>query len=97
LGSAVLPQLRVTDAKKRLIARDDTQSLAGDVSVRFVAPADGDYVIELSDSRYRGGNPPFYRLRISEREVFDEVFPLGGRRGEQATFALRGGSLAKPI
>lgn len=97
LGSGVLPQLRVTDAKKRLIASDDSQSLAGDGRVRFTAPADGDYVIELSDSRYRGGAPPFYRLRITEQQVVGEVFPLGGRRGQDVTHTLRGGSLAKPV
>ena len=40
------------------------------------------------DSRYRGGNPPFYRLRIAEYDLFDEVFPLGGRRGESVRFTL---------
>jgi hypothetical protein len=97
LGSAVLPQLRLTDAKKQLLASDDSQSLAGDGRVVFTAPADGDYVVELSDSRYRGGNPAFYRLRIAEYDYFDEVFPLGGRRGESATFTLRSGSLGKPV
>src|SRR5262249_13623279 len=56
-----------------------------------------DYVVELSDSRYRGGNPAFYRLRIAEYDFFDEVFPLGGRRGEAVSFSLRGGSLGKPV
>ena len=97
LGAAVLPQLRLTDARKQLLASDDSQSLGGDARVVFTAPADGDYVIELSDSRYRGGNPAFYRLRIADCDFFDEVFPLGGRRGESVAFTLRGGSLSKPV
>jgi hypothetical protein len=97
LGSAVLPQLRLTDARQQLLAADDSQTLAGDGRIAFTAPADGEYVVELSDSRYRGGNPAFYRLRIADYDYFDEVFPLGGRRGETLTVTLRGGNLAKPL
>jgi hypothetical protein len=94
LGSAVLPQLRVTDDKQRLLAADDTQALQGDARVIFTAPTDGEYVVELSDTRYRGGNPPNYRLRIGEYDVIEEVFPLGGRRGTTVAFTLRGGTLS---
>jgi hypothetical protein len=94
LGSGVMPQLRVTDAQKRFLAADDTQAVSGDCRVMFTAPADGDYVVEFSDSRYRGGNPPDYRLKIADYDVVGEVFPLGGRRGETVAFTLRGGTLA---
>src|SRR5262249_30583298 len=97
LGSGVLPQLRLTDANRQLLASDDSQSLAGDVRVAFTAPAAGDYVVELSHSRYRRRKPALYRLRIAESDFFDEVFPLGGRRGEAVSFSLRGGSLGKPV
>jgi hypothetical protein len=97
LGSGIMPQIRVTDARQRLVAADDSQQVAGDCRVTFVPPADGDYVVEISDSRYRGGNPPFYRLKIGDYDVVEEVFPLGGRRGQTVTFTLRGGTLAKPI
>jgi hypothetical protein len=93
LGSGVMPQLRVTDSHKRFLAADDTQAVSGDCRVLFTAPADGDYVVEFSDSRYRGGNPPDYRLKIADYDVVGEVFPLGGRRGETVTFTLRGGTL----
>jgi hypothetical protein len=93
LGSGVLPQLRVTDDRQRLVAADDTQALQGDARVIFMAPADGEYVVELSDTRYRGGNPPHYRLRIGDYDVVDEVFPLGGRRATTVAFTLRGGTL----
>jgi hypothetical protein len=93
LGSAVVPQIRLTDAQRRFIGSDDTQALAGDCRVAFTAPADGDYVVEFSDSRYRGAAPPHYRLKIADYDWVDEVFPLGGRRGEPVEFALRGGSL----
>lgn len=97
LGSGVLPQIRLTDASKRLLASDDSQALAGDVRIPFVVPSDGDFVVELSDARYRGGNPPFYRLRIADLDFPSSVFPLGGRRGDRVSFTLEGGSLDKPI
>jgi hypothetical protein len=97
VGSAVVPQIRVTDAGRRFVAADDTQALAGDCRVAFTAAADGDYVVEFSDSRYRGGVPPHYRLRIADFDWADEVFPLGGRRGEAVEFTLVGGSLANPV
>src|SRR5262249_34976018 len=81
LGSGVLPQIRVLDARQQLLASDDTQKLRGDCRLSFIAPADGDYVVEFSDTRYRGGNPPHYRLRIADYDVIEAVFPLGGRRG----------------
>jgi hypothetical protein len=97
LGSGIMPQIRVTDSRQRFIAADDTQKVRGDCRVVFTAAADGDYVVEISDSRYRGGNPPVYRLKIGDYDVIEEVFPLGGRRGEKVTFTLSGGTLAKPV
>jgi hypothetical protein len=95
LGSGVLPHLRVTDARQRFIAADDSQALQGDARVVFKAPEEGEYVVEMSDSRYRAAPPPHYRLAIGEYDVIEEVFPLGGRRGETVTFRLRGGTLGQ--
>jgi hypothetical protein len=95
LGSGVLPQIRVTDARQRFIAADDSQSLQGDCRVVFKAMEEGDYIVEVSDSRYRGTAPPHYRLLIGDFDVVEEVFPLGGRRGETITFTLRGGTLTE--
>jgi hypothetical protein len=97
LGSSVLPQIRVTDSRTRLVVADDSQKLRGDCRVWFTAPEDGDYVVEFSDSRYRGGAPPHYRLKIADYDFADEIFPLGGRRGEKVDFTLFGGNLAKNL
>jgi hypothetical protein len=97
LGSALMPQIRVTSSAQGFVASDDSQKLRGDCRVIFTAAADGDFVVEISDSRYRGGTPSFYRLRIGDYDVVEEVFPLGGKRGETVSFTLRGGTLAKPL
>lgn len=97
LGSGVMPQLRVTDSRQRFVAADDSQSVQGDSRVVIIAPADDEYLIEFSDSRYRGANPPHYRLRLGDFDVVGEVFPLGGRRGDTVEFTLRGGSLTEEL
>jgi hypothetical protein len=94
IGSAVLPMLRLTDSQRRLLGVDDRQALQGDARLVFSAPADGDYVVELADTRYRAGTPSHYRLKIADYDVVDEIFPLGGQRGMPTEFTLRGGSLA---
>jgi hypothetical protein len=95
LSSGVLPHIRVTDARQRFIAADDSQALQGDARVIFKAPEEGEYVVEMSDSRYRGAPPPHYRLVIGEYDAIEEIFPLGGRRGQPVTFHLRGGTLGQ--
>jgi hypothetical protein len=94
LGSGVVPQLRLTDSRRRFVAADDSQRLRGDARIILVAPADGEYVLEFSDTRYRGGNPPFYRIKVADYDLVDEVFPLGGRRGETVAFTVRGSTLS---
>ena len=93
LGSGVVPHLRLTDDRLRFLASDDSQSIQGDCRLIFDPPADADYLLEFSDSRYRGGNPPFYRIKIGAYDVVDELFPLGGRWGEPTTFTFSAGTL----
>lgn len=97
LGSGIVPQLRLTDDKQRFLAADDSQGQRGDCRIVFTAPADGDYVVEVSDTRYKGAVPPFYRLKIADYDFIEEVFPLGGKRGDNVEFTLRGGSLPGEI
>ncbi len=59
-----------------------------------VLPHDGDYVVELSDSRYQGASRPVYRLVVGAVPMAEEIYPLGGRAGETVGLELRGGTLA---
>ena len=97
IGSGVDPTIRLSTASRKFVASaDDTPGLLVDARLTAVLPEDGDYVVELSDSRYAGGARPVYRLLIGALPVADEVFPLGGRRGEVVGFELRGGTLGAP-
>ena len=97
IGSGVDPSIRLTagGANRTYVASaDDSAGLATDARLTAVLPADGDYVVELSDSRYQGGGRPVYRLVIGAVPEADEVFPLGGRQGETVGLELRGGMLS---
>ncbi len=96
IGSGVDPSIRLTagGANRTYVASaDDSAGLLTDARLTAVLPADGDYVVELSDSRYQGGGRPVYRLVIGTVPEADEVFPLGGRQGETVGLELRGGML----
>ena len=96
IGSGVDPQIRLTTASRKFVeSADDTPGLMTDARLSAILPEDGDYVVELSDSKYQGGGRPVYRLTIGEIPVAAEVYPLGGRRGETVGFELRGGSLTE--
>lgn len=94
VGSGVDPQIRLTTAARKFVeSADDTPGLITDARLVAVLPEDGEYVVELSDSKYAGGGRPVYRLMIGEIPVAGEVYPLGGRRGETVGYELRGGTL----
>jgi hypothetical protein len=94
IGSGVDPSIRLTTADRAYVASaDDSPGLLTDARLVAVLPVDGDYVIELSDSRYQGGTRPIYRLVVGEVPVAEELFPIGARAGETVGLELRGGSL----
>lgn len=94
IGSGVDPQIRLTTAAHKFVASaDDTPGLFTDARLIATLPEDGEYVLEFSDTKYQGGGKPFYRISIDDLATVDEVFPLGGRRGESVAFELRGGTV----
>jgi hypothetical protein len=96
IGSGIDPTIRLTTASANRVyvaSADDSPGLLTDARLTAVLPTDGDYVVELSDSRYQGGARPIYRLVIGAVPAADEIFPLGGRAGDTLGLELRGGTL----
>ena len=56
-------------------------------------PKDGDYVVEIHDSLYRGREDFVYRLALGELPFITGIFPLGCQTGQTVTVTLRGGNL----
>ncbi len=94
IGSGVDPQIRLTTAAREFVASaDDSPGLLTDARLTAELPADTEYVIEISDSKYQGSGRAIYRLVVGPIPVAEGIYPLGGRRGETVGFELRGGTL----
>jgi len=91
-GSGVDPVLRILDPAGRQLARSDDAPGAGlDARLDFTFPKDGSYYVEVTDARFSTQAQNFYRLKMGAYRYADGIFPLGGRRGEQAPVTFFGG------
>jgi hypothetical protein len=89
LGSAIDPVLEILDASGRTLARSEDAPLLGlDARVAVTFPRDGDYYVVVHDARYSTQTANFYRLKIGSFAYPQEIFPLGGRRGEVVEASL---------
>jgi len=88
-GSAIDPMLEVLDTSGKVIARNEDAPLVGlDARVDVTFPKDGDYLVVVRDARFSTQTANFYRLKVGSYTYPREVFPLGGRRGEQVETSL---------
>ena len=95
LGSQLDPVLRLLDASGRELAwADHTPGAGGDCRFAHTIAADGEYLLELRDVGYEGGDAYRYRLRVGDFPLAVVPFPLGGRRGSAAMFSLLGDGCA---
>ena len=76
------PYVAILDKSGKVLAKaDDTALLIQDAYATIIAPADGEYVIEVRETSYGGsGNP--YRVHIGSFPRPSAVFPPGGKAGE---------------
>jgi len=56
-------------------------------------PKDGEYLVQIRDSIYRGREDFVYRVTIGELPVVTGIFPLGGPAGAQTVVELNGWNL----
>jgi hypothetical protein len=90
-GSAIDPVLEVQDSAGKVLARSEDAALIGlDARVEVTFPRDGHYYVVVHDARYSSQAANFYRLKIGTYSYPQEVFPLGGRRGETVEVSLGG-------
>ena len=83
----------VRDAKGRELAYGDDFRFDPDPVFCCKVPDDGDYVLEVRDSIFRGREDFVYRISVGELPFVTAVFPLGGRQGEPLVTAVRGWNL----
>ena len=87
------PTLALYDAHGNELAYADDWRFDPDPVLRHVIPADGEYVLEIKDSIYRGREDFVYRVAVGDLPFITGVFPPGGRAGERTEVELRGWNL----
>jgi pre-peptidase/quinohemoprotein amine dehydrogenase alpha subunit-like protein len=72
--------LTVYDGSGRVIAGNEDYTTL-DPALTLTVPKDGEYVAEVRDMGYQGGEKAVYRLTIGAVPYPTSVYPAGGRRG----------------
>jgi hypothetical protein len=85
--------LAIYDAKGKELAFADDYRFHPDPVLHYVIPADGQYMIEIRDSIYRGREDFVYRIALGELPFVTSIFPLGGKVGAKTTIELTGWNL----
>lgn len=85
--------LTLFDADGRELAYQDDYRFHPDPLLHYEVPADGEYVVEITDALHRGREDFVYRIAIGELPVVTSIFPLGGRAGARTQVELTGWNL----
>ena len=85
--------LALYDAKGKEVAYADRNLFRADPALYYEVPEDGNYVVEIKDSIYRGREDFVYRITVGEMPFITGIFPLGGRAGTQTAVELKGWNL----
>ncbi len=85
--------LALYDSSGKELAYDDDYRFNPDPVLFYEIPEDGEYVIEIKDSIYRGREDFVYRVVVGELPFVTSIFPLGGRAGTPTKIELRGWNL----
>ena len=104
-GSPLALVLTIRDhAGKQLLQSDATTAAAGDLSAAFTPPAEGKYLVEISERFARRGGPEFaYRVQIAEPQPDFQLFvpdalsvDVGGQKNVEVIIERRG-EMKSPI
>jgi hypothetical protein len=92
LGWDFDPLVRVLDSRgNEILIADDDPATGADPRFVFRAPADGQYVLELRDNRYKPGGR--YRLRLGDFPLVTTPLPLAVQRGTATRIGFCGPSV----
>lgn len=78
---------------------DDTPGLQGDARLTHTFPANGEVIVEVRDTTYRGGADFAYRLRVGNFASATTAFPLAVQAGQTTQIGFAGAGLegVKPV
>ncbi len=66
-----------------------------DPVLEYEVPYDGNYVVEINDSCFRGREDFIYRMALGELPFVTAIFPLGGKAREETRVAVQGWNLPR--
>lgn len=87
------PTLTLRDVAGKELAYADDYRGDPDPVLLYEVPQDGEYVVEIKDSIYRGREDFIYRVTVGEQPFIASIFPLGGTEGAPTTVAVTGWNL----
>jgi pre-peptidase len=92
LGDAMFdPYVAILDAARfELSTSDDAALLWQDGVASIVAPADGQYIVQIRESSYGGGGNSHYRCHIGNYPRPRAVVPAGGKPGQKLAVKFLG-------
>ncbi|MBI9020929.1 MAG: hypothetical protein JEZ10_06725 [Verrucomicrobia bacterium] len=85
--------LGVYDASGNELAYVDDFRGDPDPVLVFDVPKDGEYILSIKDSIYRGRQDFVYRISVGELPFIDYIFPLGGQENAQVPVQVYGANL----
>ncbi len=87
------PVLLLRDAAGREIAYQDDYRFNPDPTLLCQVPRDGDYILSIYDSLYRGREDFVYRLSLGELPFITSIFPLGASTNAAPPIRAQGWNL----
>ncbi len=85
--------LTLYDTSGKEIAYVDDFRFDPDPVLICQVPENGEYILEIRDSIYRGRRDFVYRIAMGELPFIDHIFPLGGPENSKVSVALHGVNL----
>ncbi|MCA9114857.1 MAG: hypothetical protein KDA79_07195 [Planctomycetaceae bacterium] len=86
------PLLTLMTADGRIIAQNDNK-IGADSLITCTLPEDGDYLLEIRDTRYAGNVKYSWCVEITDQPRVASVFPFAVQAGTQTTVAVNGQAL----
>jgi hypothetical protein len=93
IGSPLEGLMEVLDANGQTLA-ETTGRLGRDPQLRFTPSTSGAFTVRLRDVRGSGLQNHVYRLTITDGPWLDNVFPLGGQRGQEIELIATGQAIS---
>jgi hypothetical protein len=96
LGTPFDPQISLIDQEsdKELAYSNDAPGLQTDARMTYTFQSPGDYLLQVRDSRGRGGPEYGYRLRLGDFPCATSPLPLAGKKGSPVAVRFTGPNVA---